>query len=200
MSLTAHNRFFGWVDGLKFNQNTSMFNPSPSTPRPFPAIIENPTYKHVYSNWNRADTGAVLSFLTLGLLMSSRIVLKQTNITSMFAKRYNYYRYVNLFLMLGIYLGSRNSYYRLIGLVPNGLESTQEAELVKYDYTSEIVKNSGWKYIFGLQRQPSSWLFEEMEFKWVFTLIALEIEDKSILIILDLGVNHVKVILTELCL
>jgi len=50
-------------------------------------------------------------------------------------------------------LALRNSAYRLEGLVPNGLPK-KKAELVKYDYTTELVNSTFWKYFVETHDKP----------------------------------------------
>ncbi len=39
MSLTAHDRFFGFIHGFKINKNNAVFKPDAFTPIPFVSII-----------------------------------------------------------------------------------------------------------------------------------------------------------------
>ena len=47
---------------------------------------------------------------------------------------------------LGVALALRNSSYRLEGYVANGLPKKEVDDVVKYDYTSEIINGTFWKY------------------------------------------------------
>lgn len=153
MSWTSHDKILGWIHGFKINKNNTMLKPDAATLPPFPAIIESPSIKQVLNNWNRSDTGVVLAMFVAGLFIASRGVRKNALIEGYFDRRYEYYRYVNLFTFTGLFLGARNSYYRLAGLVPNGLPRTEEDELVKYDYTTDILRDTFWGSIFEPQRK-----------------------------------------------
>lgn len=47
---------------------------------------------------------------------------------------------------MGFALAYRNSTYRLQGYVPNGLPRKTNHQVVKYDYTTEFLTNTPWKY------------------------------------------------------
>jgi hypothetical protein len=58
-----------------------------------------------------------------------------------YAKR-EFYILAAFALYPSLMLGLRNSYYRLEGLVPNGLPGYKSKEPVKYDYTSHFLEKS----------------------------------------------------------
>ena len=126
MSWTSHDKFFGWVHSFKINKNNVYLNPDPSTRPPFPAIVPDPSYQQVLKNWNRADTGILITMAVFGLLYSSRAIRKTPMIVGYLDKKYQYYRYVNMAVVVGIYLGLNNSCNRLTGMVPNGLPREEE--------------------------------------------------------------------------
>lgn len=52
-----------------------------------------------------------------------------------------------MFMCFGLLNGFINSYYRLTGLVNNGLEwQRKEEELKKYDFTTDYMKGTIWKF------------------------------------------------------
>jgi len=69
------------------------------------------------------------------------------------SRRTDYKIYHRMCTGLGLYLALRNSAYRLEGLVPNGLPK-KKAELVKYDYTTELVNSTFWKYFVETHDKP----------------------------------------------
>lgn len=73
MPLTSYNSFFGWVHSFKINQDNQIFSPRPDMERPFPVIVENPTYGQVISNWNTADTGLVVTSALSSLVIAKRM-------------------------------------------------------------------------------------------------------------------------------
>ncbi len=86
----------------------------------------------------------VIATSLVGILISARGVRKNLLISGMHDQKYEFYRYFNIFAVTGIFLGLRNSYYRLTGLVPNGLPRIEEDELVKYDYTTDFLRDTFW--------------------------------------------------------
>jgi hypothetical protein len=156
MSLTAHNQFFGWVHSFTINRNNAIFKPNASVERPFPIIVDNPNVGQVLSNWNTADTGMVVSSFVFGLFASKFITDNQFGWDSILKKRFFYKRVVNLFLIGGIYFALTNSINRLEGYVPNGLPKKRTQEVLKYDYTSQFLSQTPWKYIYSGRIRPSN--------------------------------------------
>lgn len=155
MSLTAHNQFFGWVHSFKLSRNNSYFSPDVSVEKPFPVVVEEPTIAQVMNNWNYADTGLVSSAFVVGLF-ASKILADQTNYDSILKRRHYYKRLVNLFILTGMYLGLNNSANRLQGYVPNGLPKKRTQEVLKYDYTSQFLSQTPWKYFYSGRTRPSN--------------------------------------------
>jgi hypothetical protein len=60
-----------------------------------------------------------------------------------------------ILVAFGVALALRNSANRLEGYVPNGLPKL-ESELVKYDFTSEIINTTFWKYFFESHDKPTN--------------------------------------------
>lgn len=155
MSLTAHNQFFGWIHSFKISRNNQYFKPNASTERPFPVIVEDPSMEQVFKNWNYADTGLLISSFVIGLFASKFFADRNVH-DSILRRRFFYKRYVNLFLVGGLYFALSNSANRLQGFVPNGLPKKRTLEVLKYDYTSQFVSQTPWKYFFSGRGRPSN--------------------------------------------
>lgn len=146
MSWTSHDQFFGWIHSFKLNRNNYLFGGRFGTnERPYPTIINKPSFPQVVSNWNSADTGLVFTFFFAGLLLARRAALRDVLSESIIERRNDFRRFHRIFTVFGIALALRNSSYRLEGMVPNGLPKRSE-DLVKYDFTSEIINSTFWRY------------------------------------------------------
>lgn len=152
--MTSHNSFFGWVHGFKINQNNLILGAYAEAKRPFPALIPNPTIQQCIKNWNTADTGLVLFVFLAGTLYGWRHV-RLSDMYGLFEKRSEYFWCSSWSLLAGVLFGLRNSFYRLEGLVPNGLPANEVMEPVKYDYTSSFLNKSFWSFFFEENRKPS---------------------------------------------
>ena len=155
MSWTSHDRLFGWIHSFRFNRNNYAFGGRLGiNERPYPAIINKPSLPQVVNNWNTSDTGLVLTFFIAGIFIARRMAFKDPLVESIIQRRGNFKAYHRVATILGMSLALRNSAYRLEGYVPNGLPK-KEAELVKYDYTSELINSTFWKYIFESHEKPN---------------------------------------------
>lgn len=156
MGWTSHDQFFGWVHSFRINRNNFFFGGRFGTNEaPYPVIVHQPSFTQVIDNWNSSDTGLVVSFFLGGLLLAKRWSGKEL-LTNMIVTRRNDYRfYHRIITAFGFFLALRNSAYRLEGLVPNGLPK-KKAELVKYDYTTELVNSTFWKYFIETHDKPRS--------------------------------------------
>lgn len=155
MSLTAHNHFFGWVHSFKISRNNQFFKPTSATERPFPIIVDDPSVTQVLNNWNYADTGLVISSFVVGLF-ASKLYSDRSFCDSLLRKRFYYKRLVNIFIATGIFFALTNSANRLQGYVPNGLPKKRTQEVLKYDYTSQFVNQTPWKYLYSGRSRPSN--------------------------------------------
>jgi len=156
MSWTSHDRFFGYLNSFRINRNNHFFGGNKDiNDRPYPVIINRPTYQQVVNNWNFADTGAVLTFFFIGLFVSKRFV-RLDHGQSLVDNRVNYKRYHRAFVAFGIAFGLRNSCYRLEGYVANGLPKKPIDDLVKYDFTSELINSTFWRYIVDTNDKPKN--------------------------------------------
>lgn len=155
MSLTAHNQFFGWVHSFKISRNNEYFKPTSSTERPFPIIVDDPSIIQVLNNWNYADTGLVVSSFIFGLFASKILADRMFN-ESLLRKRFHFKRMTNIILAAGLFFSLTNSANRLQGFVPNGLPKKRTQEVLKYDYTSNFVSQTPWKYLYSGRSRPSN--------------------------------------------
>lgn len=109
----------------------------------------------VFNNWNYSDTGLVATAFVVGLIVS-KSMSEKTNFESVLKQRFHYKRLVNIFLLAGIYFGLSNSANRLMGFVPNGLPKKRTQEVLKYDYTSQFLSQTPWKYLYSGRSRPSN--------------------------------------------
>ena len=151
----AHNQLLGWVYGFKLNDNNALFATENITIAPYKVIVPNPTIGQCLSNWNLADTGAVLATVFLSGLVCLRLQ-KHTLVTNILDKRSEFLRIITMSWIFGGLFGIRNSSYRLQGLVPNGLEIQVEKEPIKYDYTSKFLETSIWSAVFDSNRKSGN--------------------------------------------
>lgn len=156
MSWTSHDQLFGWIHAFKLNRNNYFFGgKSGINERPYPIIANNPTFDQVIKNWNRADTGLVLTFFFAGLFVAKRIVANDHLTASHVHKRADFRRIHRVIVAVSLFFALRNSSYRLEGYVPNGLPHNEIDNVVKYDYTSKIVDGTFWRYIFESAVKPT---------------------------------------------
>lgn len=149
MSWTSHDQFFGFIHSFKLNRNNFLLGgKNGNNAKPFPTIVNRPTFLQVWNNWNKADTGLVITFFLAGLLIARRRALSDIMVESIIERRNDYKRYHRLITAFGLFLAMRNSSYRLEGYVPNGLPRLAADDVVKYDYTTDLINNTFWKYIF----------------------------------------------------
>jgi NADH-ubiquinone oxidoreductase complex I, 21 kDa subunit len=114
MSWTSHDQFFGWTHSFKLNRNNYLFGGRTGiNDKPYPVIVNTPTFPQVVNNWNRADTGLVFTFFLAGLLIAKRVVAKDIMISSLIEKRSDYRRVHRIIVAFGVAFALRNSCYRL---------------------------------------------------------------------------------------
>jgi hypothetical protein len=138
MPLTSHDGVFGWIHGFKINQNNIIFGTPQIARTPYPPIIRNPSIKQTFQAWNFADTsmmGTVI-FVT-SLTAGSLIRAFGENPFSEMMMIQLYRRIISLSITFGFCFAFRNAFYRLEGLVPNGLPLKEVHSPVKFDYTTE---------------------------------------------------------------
>ena len=77
MSWTSYDQPLGWIHGFRINRNNLFFGGRFGTnERPYPIIVNKPSFPQVVNNWNTADTGLVIAFFLGGLLYARRAVKK----------------------------------------------------------------------------------------------------------------------------
>ena len=133
----AHDSIFGWINGFRFSQSNIIVAANHMTSDLYPPIIRSPTFVQTLHNWNRSDTAVTL----LGIFISSFVsynnaTLRSGEQVSHFAQRQIFSRLMFSGFLFSFFLGWRNSYYRLEGLVPNGLAQKNPEVPVKWDYTT----------------------------------------------------------------
>jgi hypothetical protein len=157
MSWTSHDSLMGWVHSFKLNRNNYILGGKTGiNDKPYPVIVNKPTFPQVLNNWNRADTGLVLTFFLAGLLVAKRSLAKNILLISHVEKRSEYRRIHRVIVAFGFAMALRNSSYRLEGYVPNGLPRVEVDDVVKYDFTSELLNGTFWKYLFEAQAKPTA--------------------------------------------
>jgi len=114
MSWTSHDHFFGFIHSLKLNRNNFFLGGKQGVnDRPYPAIINKPTFPQVFDNWNIADTGLLATFFFVGLLLARRRANKDILTEAIVERRADYKRYHRIAVGFGMALALRNSSYRL---------------------------------------------------------------------------------------
>lgn len=143
--MPAYNSFFGGYHSLKLSNNNLIMGTALYTDPPYPAIIPNPTVEQIFKNWNIADTGVSLMVM-LGLSIINYRFTRKQPFEGPLVKRSMFIEYSFIFFTASWVFGIRNSYYRLVGLVPNGLKKREVYEPLKYQYANINLKNSilGW--------------------------------------------------------
>lgn len=111
---------------------------------PYPIIIDNPTVSQVFYNLNKSDLMVCAFFVALGfgasVIGSRKYQLLQAKF--MFTK-YSMYWYT----LIGAFTAMNCSYYRLAGLMENGLRwKTKDLLYSKYDLTSDFERNTIFKH------------------------------------------------------
>ena len=113
MSWTSHDRVFGFVHGFTINRNNFFFGGNSNlNDRPYPTIVNRPTLHQVINNWNRSDTGVLLTFFILGIFLAKRVVATSM-VESLVDNRVDFKRLHRVFTVFGLGFGLRNSSYRL---------------------------------------------------------------------------------------
>lgn len=157
MSWTSHDNLFGWVHSFKLNRNNYILGGKTGlNDKPYPVILNTPSFPQVLNNWNRADTGLVLTSFILGLFIARRSALKDLVTHSHVERRAEYRRIHRLIVVFGIAMALRNSSYRLEGYVPNGLPRNEVDDVVKYDFTTKLLSGTFWEYFFETQAKPTA--------------------------------------------
>jgi hypothetical protein len=111
---------------------------------PFPILIDDPTIGQVFQNLNKSDFLLGLSFTGLGFLMS---ILTTRKLYLLSQKFYLTKHTMWLYSIIGAFLATQCSYYRLIGFLDNGLRWKHKDLLYsKYDFTKDFEVNTVFKH------------------------------------------------------
>jgi hypothetical protein len=113
MSLTSHDKFFGFIHSFRLNPNSHIMKPHVMCTIPYPRLVNEPTFKNVFDNWNRADTGVMITTGIIGAFISRRLTLRNSMLGSGIEKRSEFGRLLNMSFVFGFFFGLRNSHYRL---------------------------------------------------------------------------------------
>jgi hypothetical protein len=111
---------------------------------PYPIIIDNPTHTEVFNNLNKSDLLVGMTFVAAGFTSSILATRRFHLIDSKFmVTKYM----MNWYSLIGMFVAMSCSYYRLTGLMENGLRwKTKDILYSKYDLTSDFEKNTIFKH------------------------------------------------------
>jgi hypothetical protein len=111
---------------------------------PYPIINGDPSISEVLYNMNKSDILVGLTFLPIGFLAALPIV----NNLYVLQKKFKIMNIMMLwFSSLGFFVSTLCSFYRLTGLMDNGLRWKHKEMLdTKYDFTSDFEKNTIFKH------------------------------------------------------
>lgn len=111
---------------------------------PYPIIIDNPTIGNVYYNLNKSDVLVFSSILTGGFLASLWVAHSINSLS----KKFIISKYLmSGFMFYGLYSAMNCSYYRLIGMMDNGLRwKKRDLVYCKYDMTRDFEARTIFKH------------------------------------------------------
>lgn len=153
--MPAYNSFFGGYHSIKLNNNNLVMGTALFTFEPYPAIIPNPTIEQIFKNWNIADTGISLMVMLAFMTVNYRFNRRQPFVGPL-QKRNTFVEYTFVIFVTSWLFGLRNSYYRLVGLVPNGLKKREVLEPLKYQYANINLKNSFLRWFIDPQPKQTA--------------------------------------------
>ena len=110
---------------------------------PYPVLISDPNIGQVLANMNKSDF--LVYFFVMGIAFLGSVALTRNNVTMMRKIRVLHYN-MHFFNLCGITVATSCSFYRLTGLMDNGLRWRRSDGLKKYDFTSEMEKKSIFKH------------------------------------------------------
>ena len=134
-SLFASFNYFKIVKGMQIYRNEER--------PPYPVLISDPSIQQVLINLNKSDF--LVYFTVTGLSFLLTIALTRNNVTMMRKLRILHYN-MHFFNLCAMTVATSCSYYRLTGLMDNGLRWRRSDGLKKYDFTSEMEKKSIFKH------------------------------------------------------
>ena len=148
MTENSPNSMFSWIDGIRFSQSSIFSGTAHVGFTPYPAIIRMPTFTQVMHNWNKSDTSMAFFTIVGSSFLGYKYAINYAyHQASDLHQRRVFGRIFVIGCLFGFLMGARNSYYRLEGLIPNGLAPVDQGLPVKYDYTTETLNQSFWKHI-----------------------------------------------------
>jgi hypothetical protein len=111
---------------------------------PYPILISNPTFKQVVANLNKSDLLIYGTYFSFGFILS----LFVTRPYHLLKDKLMVLHYgMHIFNIIAIYMVLNCSYYRLCGLMDNGLRwKRKDKSLNKYDFTSDFENNTIFKH------------------------------------------------------
>jgi hypothetical protein len=110
---------------------------------PYPVLISDPTVGQVLTNMNKSDF--LLYFFVMGISFLGSVALTRKSVTMMRKIKILHYN-MHFFNLCALTAATSCSYYRLTGLMDNGLRWRRSDGLKKYDFTSEMEKKSIFKH------------------------------------------------------
>jgi|LauGreDrversion4_2_1035121.scaffolds.fasta_scaffold350530_1 hypothetical protein len=111
---------------------------------PYPIINGDPTFSEVFYNMNKSDYLVGFTFLPIGFLLTLGILNHVTLLNTKFIVMKNMMLWYSF---LGFFAASLCSFYRLEGLMDNGLRWKHKEMLDnKYDFTSDFERNTIFKH------------------------------------------------------
>jgi hypothetical protein len=117
---------------------------------PYPILISNPTIKQVIANMNKSD---FLVFFACEFVGFASCLYLTRKIRSLRIKFQILSLYIIGFTHFGLTMATYGSYYRLIGLMDNGLTWKKKDSLFnKYDFSKDFEETTIFKY---LRERPS---------------------------------------------
>jgi hypothetical protein len=112
---------------------------------PYPILISNPSFRQVLGNLNKSDFLVYSSIFFTGFGLS---ILTTRSYAILNQKLFILHVNMHLFNLLAIGIALNCSYYRLIGLMDNGLRwKKKDRNLNKYDFTRDFEKHTIFKHL-----------------------------------------------------
>ena len=111
---------------------------------PYPILISNPSFRQVVGNLNKSDLLVYAAVFSTGFTLS----LFLTRPFNFLGQKLMVLHYtMHIFNIIGIVTALNCSYYRLAGLMDNGLRwKRKDKSLKKYDFTSDFEYNTIFRH------------------------------------------------------
>lgn len=111
---------------------------------PYPVLISDPSVYQVLTNLNKSDFLVYLFIMSTAFISTVAVT---RSYTLMAQKLRILHINMHFFNLLSLSVATSCSYYRLTGLMDNGLRWRRSDGLNKYDFTSDIESKSIFKYL-----------------------------------------------------